>query len=95
MNIKSPFLSERNARQGTLTLSKEISALELVSTNNGAHAGKITPVPKGACLQVCGSGFNERTIKVRWEGRLCFVFLQDVEPVEFFNKSSVAWAASA
>jgi hypothetical protein len=86
MNYNSQPISKYYADQETLTLSKEISALELISTNNGARSGKITPVPKGACLQVCGYGFNERTIQVHWEGRICYVFLQDVEPMEVFDK---------
>jgi hypothetical protein len=63
----------------TAIVSKEIAALELLPTHNGAHAGRITPVPQGTCLEVCGRGFTERTIQVRWEGRLGFVFLQDVD----------------
>jgi hypothetical protein len=86
MNYNSQSISKYYSVQETLTVSKEISALELISTNNGARSRKITPVPKGACLQVCGHGFNERTIQVRWEGKLCYVFLQDVEPVEVFSK---------
>ena len=82
MNIKPHFPSECYTTQGTFTVPKDISALELIPADSGVHSGQITPVPKGACLQICGQGFNERTIKVRWEDRLCFVFLQDVEPVE-------------
>ena len=65
-----------------LTAPQALSALELLPAHSGAHAGRLTPVPKGTRLQVCGQGFNERTIQVRWEGRVGFVFLQDVEPVE-------------
>ncbi len=80
MNIHLPSLPESVLRQRTFTVSKEISALELRPDSSGSYSGGITPVPKGACLKVCGQGFNERTIQVRWDGRLCFVFLQDVEP---------------
>jgi hypothetical protein len=86
MNIHLQSPPEFFPFQQTITVSKEISALELISTNSGSHSRQITPVPKGACLQVCGQGFNERTIQVRWEGRLCFVFLQDVESVETAHK---------
>ncbi|HSU31293.1 MAG TPA: hypothetical protein VLJ11_08655 [Bryobacteraceae bacterium] len=68
--------------RGSLTISRDIFALELLPANSGAHSGGIRRVPKGAYLQVCGQGFNDRTIQVRWEGRLCFVFLQDVVPAE-------------
>jgi hypothetical protein len=82
MNINFQLLPEYSAVPGLLTAPKAISALERLPTHNGAHAGRITPVPEGTRLQVCGRGFNERTIQVRWDGRQGFVFLQDVEPVE-------------
>jgi hypothetical protein len=31
---------------------------------------------------LCGDGFNDSTLKVRWEGQLFFVFLQDIVPAE-------------
>ena len=65
-----------------LTISKDIFALELLPASGGSHSGGVRRVPKGAYLQVCGQGFNDRTIQVRWEGRLCFVFLQDVRPAD-------------
>jgi hypothetical protein len=67
---------------GIVTAPKTISALERLPTHQGAHAGRITPIPEGTRLQVCGYGFNERTLEVRWEGRQGFVFLQDIAPVE-------------
>ena len=82
MNIYPHSPPEFFPVQQTITVLNEISALELISNISGSHSRQITPVPKGACLQVCGQGYNERTIQVRWEGRLCFVFLQDVEPAD-------------
>jgi hypothetical protein len=82
MNDTSLFSHDANRAAGSFTASKDIFALELVPASNGSHSGGVRRVPKGANLQVCGNGFNERTIQVRWEGRLCFVFLQDVGPLE-------------
>ena len=73
---------EYNSVEAIITVPKEISALELVQTEAGARLGQIASVPKGTRLKLCGSGFNERTIKVRSEGRFYFVFLRDLEPVE-------------
>ncbi len=81
LNIYLQPSPEYSVRSNVVTAPKAISALERFPTHNGAHAGKITPVPEGTRLQVCGRGFNERTIQVRWEGRQGYVFLQDVEPV--------------
>jgi hypothetical protein len=82
MNSNSQCLPQHEPVQGVLTVPQALSALELLPAHRGAHSGRITPVPKGTRLQVCGRGFNERTVQVRWEGRVGFVFLQDVEPVE-------------
>src|SRR3954451_16622500 len=82
MNHNSPLFSDFLPLPQIITVPQDIAALELLPTPSGAHAGRLTPVPKGARLEICGRGFTERTIQVRWEGRLGFVFLQDVEPLE-------------
>jgi hypothetical protein len=82
MKSATSLIPHRFQLPQTVTVSKDIAALELLPTRNGAHTGRITPVPQGTCLEVCGHGFTERTIRVRWEGRLGFVFLQDVNLME-------------
>lgn len=64
----------------SITLSKIIAAINIQETEGGhTHLGLIAQLPSGARLEVCGQGFNERTLKVRWEDRFYFVFVQDVE----------------
>ena len=82
INTDALFTPEYNSVEATITVPKEISALELVQTEAGERLGQIAAVPKGTCLELCGSGFNERTIKVRFEKHLYFVFLQDLAPPE-------------
>jgi hypothetical protein len=62
-------------------LQKNIAAIQVLPTGNSEEPrlGMITQLPAGAELQVCGEGFNERTMKVQWAGGLYFVFLQDVD----------------
>jgi hypothetical protein len=36
-------------------------------------------MPAGAQIQFCGEGFNNLTRKVRWEGKIYFIFLDDLE----------------
>jgi hypothetical protein len=63
-----------------VTLSKVIAAINIRETEDGhMRMGLISQLPQGAELQICGEGFNERTIKVRWGERLYFVFVQDIE----------------
>ena len=64
----------------SITLSKIIAAINIRETEDRhTRLGLIAQLPAGARLEVCGSGFNERTLKVRWEGRLYFVFVQDLQ----------------
>jgi hypothetical protein len=61
-------------------LTDQISAFEIAYSEDGAERfGLICRLPAGAELEVCGDGFNHRTLKVRC-GRQCyFVFLQDLD----------------
>jgi hypothetical protein len=87
MNINRTTSRTFQPVDGSLKIPKEISALEILSTNTGVRSGQITAIPKNTYVQVCGRGFNERTIQVRWNERLCYVFLQDIESAESSDKS--------
>jgi hypothetical protein len=65
---------------GSYTLSKEIYGMQLLPFENGSvPLGPIIKIPTGARLDVCGSGFDGRTVKVRCADAYYFVFLQDLE----------------
>jgi hypothetical protein len=62
------------------TLNEEIAAFQILQRENEvARFGPIVSLPAGAQLRTCGEGFNERTLKVRYEGFFYFVFIQDLE----------------
>ena len=63
------------------TLSKNIAAIQLLPGDGTGETrlGMITQLPSGAEVRICGEGFNERTVRVRWGGGYYFVFLQDLE----------------
>jgi hypothetical protein len=64
----------------THTLGKNVAAIQLLNADKGnTKLGMITQLPRGAELQICGDGFNERTVRVRWAEGYYFVFLQDLE----------------
>lgn len=80
--MAEPFL-EHAAAPKVFALSKPIAAINFHVTETGeTRTGLITQLPKDAAVEVCGEGFNERTIAVRWADSLYFVFLQDIEPLE-------------
>ena len=62
------------------TLSRRVAAIRLTRAANGSRGkvGDIVQLPPGTCLDYCGDGYNERTIKVHHAGDFYFVFLQDV-----------------
>jgi hypothetical protein len=94
MDITALFIPECVQVEKTLTLTKEISAMELVRRESGGtRLGAIATLPKGSHLEVCGRGFNDRTFKVRYNDRFFFVFLQDVESSRL--KGTYAAAAHA
>ncbi len=65
---------------GHITLLKNITAIQIQDAEDGKqHYGRVSPLAKGAELQPCGDGFMHGTATVECEGRLYFVFLQDVE----------------
>lgn len=62
------------------TLSNQIYGMQLLPFGNSSvPLGPIIKIPVGARLDVCGSGFDERTVKVRCGDAYYFVFLQDLE----------------
>lgn len=62
-----------------IILSKNIPAIPLEHVEDGREQlGAISRLPRGAQLEVCGSGFDHRTVKVVWSGQHYFVFIQDL-----------------
>jgi hypothetical protein len=52
--------------------------------------GAISHLPEGAELTFCGEGFNETTLKVRWEGQFYFIFVQDITPAQALLEPDVS-----
>ncbi|MBV8552644.1 MAG: hypothetical protein JOY54_15205 [Acidobacteriaceae bacterium] len=64
-------------------LSRIIPAFELVPEVDGqSKLGIISRLPDGVLLEVCGEGFNSRTVKVRMGGKHYFVFRVDLPRAE-------------
>ena len=67
-------------------LAKPIAAINFsVSETGEARTGLLTQLPKDAAVELCGGGFNDRTVAVRWHNSFYFVFLQDIESPEAGN----------
>jgi hypothetical protein len=67
----------------TYRLPSMVAAIQASCARDGEpELGAISHLPEGAELEFCGDGFNESTLKVRWEGQFYFVFLQDIAIVD-------------
>lgn len=80
MNSEALFIPEPcNSPHESCVLSKKIAALQLVPTGGGgARLGPISHLLPGTRLEVCGEGFNDRTVKVQSKEHFYFVFWQDI-----------------
>lgn len=66
--------------QKLYTLPRNTSAIQAISELDGnTRLGMILQLPEGAEVRVCGEGFNERTVKVCWEGGFYYVFVDDID----------------
>ncbi|MFL6354466.1 MAG: hypothetical protein ACJ74Z_21805 [Bryobacteraceae bacterium] len=63
----------------TYRLPNSIPAIPASCACNGApELGAISHLPEGAELVFSGEGFNDATVRVRWEGQSYFIFAQDL-----------------
>jgi hypothetical protein len=73
------FPNECVSAGATITLNKDISALEIVRRDNASgHFGVMAQLSKGCTVEICGPGFNERTCRASCHDRLFFIFRQDL-----------------
>lgn len=93
MDFDALCIPECPTTERAVVLSKAIPAIELVPVENcKARLGRISEIAEGARLEICGSGFNERTIKARWGEGFYFVYVRDLEMAE--EKAAVARSAT-
>jgi hypothetical protein len=65
-------------------LYKNISAIAIEADDAGkARCGLIEELPCGVEVTIVGDGFNGRTVRVQYNDRSYFVFLQDIEELDF------------
>jgi hypothetical protein len=66
--------------QRLVILYKNISAMAIEGDETGnARCGIIEELPCGVQVRVIGDGFNDRTVRVQYNDRSYFAFLQDIE----------------
>ena len=82
MNEEMIFIPKEPVIQGSCTLPRKIAAIRLdrrTGLNSGkAKLGTILQLPAGSNVELCGDGFNPRTVKVRHQNSYYFVFEEDL-----------------
>lgn len=57
-----------------------IAAIREVPKQEGGYKlGDLVQLEAGTALEICGEGYNDRTIRVRSQAETFFVFRQDLE----------------
>ncbi len=55
-------------------------AMQIVEGENGeSRMGLLTQISPATPLEVCGPGFNEKTVKVRLGDKYYYVFREDID----------------
>jgi hypothetical protein len=73
------YIPEIFVDQEAVTLSRPISAIQLIAKEGCCILGPLAQLRPGTAVQRCGGGFNDETTKVRANGQCYFVFVEDVE----------------
>ena len=71
-------------RRSTYCLPRVAPAIQVIPELDGhVRVGTMLRLPAGTEVRLCGEGFDEKTVKVNWEGNYYYVFLQDIEPAHY------------
>lgn len=63
-----------------MKLPGKISAVRIAeNARGGKKAGGLSQLEPGTLLELCGDGYNDRTVKVRVCEELFYVFRQDLQ----------------
>ena len=62
-----PYIVESLTAHYACRLTDAVTAFAFFTDNRGIeHYGPVCELPEGANLEICGAGFNERTVKARY-----------------------------
>ena len=71
------------AANAPASYSDRICAMQVLPGGDGSpKMGLLTQLARNAEFEICGPGFNERTLKVSVAGHFYFVFREDLERLQ-------------
>ncbi len=73
-------IRDQEQEEQAYTAPHNIAAIEVIGPGRegSARLGAVMQLPSSARVEICGRGFNDRTVKIRSNGHYYFVFWQDL-----------------
>ncbi len=92
MKMKTSYVAEDTPLERAYVLPKIVSAIQILPSeeNGSTRLGLLTQLPEGAEIEIGGSGFDDRTVRVRCGNSSYYMFLDDLELVR--KRAGVAYA---
>ena len=72
-------------------LSKNTSAIQIIPDGyDRIRMGTLLQLPQGARVEINGEGFDNRTVRIAWEGACYYAFREDLEATENYKVATAA-----
>jgi hypothetical protein len=72
-------------------LPKNTSAIQIIPDGyDRIRMGTLLQLPEGARVEINGEGFDNRTVRIAWEGNCYYAFREDLEAAESYKASAAA-----
>ena len=72
-------------------LPKNTSAIQIIPDGyDRIRMGTLLQLPEGARVEIKGEGFDDRTVRIAWEGSSYYAFREDLESGERYKAGAVA-----
>ncbi|MFL6466264.1 MAG: hypothetical protein ACJ73N_17875 [Bryobacteraceae bacterium] len=72
-------------------LPKNTSAIQIIPDGyDRIRMGTLLQLPEGARVEINGEGFDNRTVRIAWEGNCYYAFREDIEAAESYKVSAAA-----
>ncbi len=72
-------------------LPKNTSAIQIIPDGyDRIRMGTLLQLPEGARVEISGEGFDDRTVRIAWEGNCYYAFREDLEVTGNYRAGAAA-----
>ena len=72
-------------------LPKNTSAIQIIPDGyDRIRMGTLLQLPEGARVEINGEGFDDRTVRIAWEGSCYYAFREDLQTTESYKVGAAA-----